>query len=68
VQKIEDIQAWEWVQELEIQVLQALKSTQEAIIQNMRGKLRRICEDEDDDLDDLTMDNYDEEDRYSEED
>jgi DNA transposition AAA+ family ATPase len=68
VQKIEDIQAWEWVQELEIQVLQALNSTQEAIIQNMRGKLRRICEDEDDDLDDLTMDNYDEEDRYSEED
>jgi hypothetical protein len=51
-----------------IQALQYLNSTQEAIIQSLRGQLRIICEDEDDDLDNLTLDNYGEEDWYPRED
>jgi hypothetical protein len=68
VQKIEDLQAWKRVLEQKIQALQALNSTQEVIIRSLWGQLRKICEDEDDDLDDPTLDDYDEEEWYSRED
>jgi hypothetical protein len=62
VQKIEDLQEWERVQEWKIQALQALSSTMKAIIQSLWGQLRKIGEDVDGDHDDLTLDNYDAED------
>jgi hypothetical protein len=62
VQKIEDLQEWERVQEWKIQELQALSSTMKAIIQSLWGQLRKIGEDVDGDHDDLTLDNYDAED------
>jgi hypothetical protein len=37
VQKIEDLQTWKRVQEQKFQTLQALNSTQEAVIQSLRG-------------------------------
>jgi hypothetical protein len=61
VQKIDDLQAWERVQERKIQVLQALSSAQKAI-QSLRVQLRKIGEDVDDDQDDLALDDYDMED------
>jgi hypothetical protein len=62
VQKIEDLQAWERVQEWKIQALQDLSFAQKGIIQSLRGQLRKLGEDVDDDQDDLTLDDYDVED------
>jgi uncharacterized coiled-coil protein SlyX len=62
VQKIEDLQAWERVQERKIQALQDLSFAQKGIIRSLRGQLRKIGEDVDDEQDDLTQDNYDGED------
>jgi hypothetical protein len=59
VQKIEDLQAWERVQEQKIQALQALSSAQKAIIRSLRGQLRKIGECDDDDQDNPTLDDYD---------
>jgi hypothetical protein len=59
VQKIEDLQAWERVQERKIQALQALSSAQKAIIRSLRGQLRKIGECDDDDQDNPTLDDYD---------
>jgi hypothetical protein len=62
VQKIENLHAWERVQEWKIQALQAPNSAQKVIIWSLRGQLWKIGEDEVDDLDDLTLDDYDEDD------
>jgi hypothetical protein len=62
VQKIEDLQAWERVQEWKIQALQALSSTQKDIIWSLRGQLWKLGEDVDDDQVDPTLDDYDVED------
>jgi uncharacterized coiled-coil protein SlyX len=62
VQKIEDLQASERVQEQKIQALQDLSFTQKGIIRSLRGQLRKIGEDVDDKQDDLTLDDYDWED------
>jgi hypothetical protein len=59
VKKIEDLQAWERVQEQKIQALQALSSAQKAIIRSLRGQLWKIGECDDDDQDDPTLDDYD---------
>jgi hypothetical protein len=62
VQKLEDLQAWERVQERKIQALQDLSITQKGIIWSLRGQLQKIGEDVDDKQDDLTLDDYDVED------
>jgi hypothetical protein len=62
VQKIEDLQQWERVQERKIQALQDLSFTQKGIIRSLRGQLQKISEDVDDKQDDLTLDYYDVED------
>jgi uncharacterized coiled-coil protein SlyX len=62
VQKIEDLQLWEGVQERKIQALQDLSFTQKGIIRSLRGQLRKLGEGVDDDQDDLTLDDYDVED------
>jgi hypothetical protein len=62
VQKIEDLQLWERVQERKIQALQDLSFTQKGIIRSLRGQLRKLGEGVDDDQDDLTLDDYDVED------
>jgi hypothetical protein len=59
VQKIDDLQAWGRVQERKIQALQDLSFTQKGIIRSLRGQLRKIGEDVDDEQDDLTLDDYD---------
>jgi hypothetical protein len=62
VQKIEDLQAWERVQERKIQALQDLSFAQKGIIRSLQGQLWKHGEDVDDDQDDSTLDNYDVED------
>jgi hypothetical protein len=62
VQKIEDLQQWERVQERKIQALQDLSFTQKGIIRSLRGQLQKISEDVDDKQDNLTLDYYDVED------
>jgi hypothetical protein len=62
VQKIEDLQAWERVQEWNIQALQDLSFTQKGIIPCLQGQLQKLGEDVDDDQDDPTLDDYDVED------
>jgi hypothetical protein len=62
VQKIEDLQALERVQEWKIQALQDLSFTQKGIIRSLQGQLWKIGEDVDDKQDDLTQDDYDVED------
>jgi hypothetical protein len=62
VQKTEDLQAWERVQERKIQALQDLSFAQKGIIQSLRGQLWKICEDVDDKQDNLTLHDYDVED------
>jgi hypothetical protein len=62
VQKIEDLQAWERVQEWNIQALQDLSFAQKGIIPCLQGQLQKLGEDVDDDQDDPTLDNYDVED------
>jgi hypothetical protein len=62
VQKIEDLQAWERVQEWKIQALQDLSFTQKGTIWSLWGQLWKIGEDVDDEQDDLTLDDYDGED------
>jgi hypothetical protein len=62
VQKIEDPQAWERVQERKIQALQDLSFAQKGIIWSLWGQLWKLDEDVDDDQDDLTLDDYDVED------
>jgi hypothetical protein len=62
VKKIGDLQAWERIQERKIQALQALNSAQKAVIWSLWGKIQKIGEDEDDDLDEPTLDDYDVED------
>jgi hypothetical protein len=62
VQKIEDLQAWERVQEQKIQALQDLSFAQKGIIRSLRGQLWNLGEDVDDDQDDPTLDDYDVED------
>jgi hypothetical protein len=69
VQKIEDLQAWERVQEQNNQALQYLSFAQKGIIWGSRGQLQKIGEDVDDEQDDLTLDDYDVEDyQYPEDD
>jgi hypothetical protein len=51
MQKIEDLQAWERVQEWKIQVFQALSFAQKGIIQSLWGQLRKIGEDVDENYD-----------------
>jgi hypothetical protein len=62
VQKIDDLQAWERVQEQKIQALQDLSFAQKGIIRSLRGQLWNLGEDVDDDQDDPTLDDYDVED------
>jgi hypothetical protein len=62
VQKIEDLQAWERVQEWKIQALQALSFAQKGIIWSLWGRLQKHGEDVDDKQDDPTLDDYDVED------
>jgi uncharacterized coiled-coil protein SlyX len=62
VQKIEDLEVWERVQEWKIQALQDLSFAQKGIIRSLRGQLQKLGEDVDDDQDDLTLDDYDAED------
>jgi hypothetical protein len=62
VQKIEDLQACERVQERKIQALQDLSFAQKGIIRSLRGQLWKLGEDVDDDQDDLALDDYDVED------
>jgi hypothetical protein len=59
VQKIEDLQAWERVQERNIPILQDLSFTQKGIIRSLRGQLRKLGEDINDDQDDQALDDYD---------
>jgi hypothetical protein len=59
MQKIEDLQAWERVQEWKIQALQDLSFTQKGIIRSLWGQLTKLGEDVDDDQDDLALDDYD---------
>jgi hypothetical protein len=61
-QKIEDLQAWERVQEWKIRALQDLSFAQKGIIRSLWGQLRKIGEVVDDEQDDLTLDDYDGED------
>jgi hypothetical protein len=60
--EIEDLQAWERVQERKIQALQDLSFTQKGIMRSLWGQLQKIGEDVDDEQDDLTLDDYDGED------
>jgi hypothetical protein len=62
VQKIEDLQAWERVQEQKIQALQDLSFAQKGIIWSLREQLWKLGEDVNDDQDDQTLDDYDVED------
>jgi hypothetical protein len=62
VQKNEDLQAWERVQEQKIQALQDLSFAQKGIIWSLRGQLWKLGEDVDDDQDDPALDDYDVED------
>jgi hypothetical protein len=59
VQKIEDLQAWERVQERKISALQDLSFTQKGIIRSLRGQLWKLGEDINDDQDDQALDDYD---------
>jgi hypothetical protein len=69
VQKFEDLQAWETLQEWKIQALRDMSFAQKGIIRSLRGLLWKLGEDVDDDQDDLTLDDYDVEDYwYPEED
>jgi hypothetical protein len=47
VQEIEDLQAWERVQERKIQVLQDLRYAQKGINRSLQGQLWKIGEDVD---------------------
>jgi hypothetical protein len=58
VQKIEDLQALHRVQEWKIQALQDLSFAHKGIIWSLRGQLRKIGEDVDDEQDNLTLDDY----------
>jgi hypothetical protein len=62
VQKIEDLQARERVQEQKIQALQDLSFTSKVIKRSLWGQLQKLGEDVDDDQDDPTLDDYDVED------
>jgi hypothetical protein len=62
VQKFEDLQAWERVQERKIQALQDLSFTLKGIIRSICGQLWKLGEDVDDDQDNPTLDDYDVED------
>jgi hypothetical protein len=62
VQKNQDLQAWERVQERKIQALQDLSFTQKGIVRSLWEHLCKIGEDVDDEQDDLTLDDYDVED------